>query len=127
MIIWLTGQPGSGKTVLAGWLRSISSLNNRVEVIDGDDIREIFQNKDYSETGRRRNIELAQNLALFLHKKKFNVIVSLVSPYRDQRESFKELLGNDLNFSPRSFNFKRHCFAHCVTRESKAYPKHSTG
>ena len=30
MIIWLTGQPGSGKTVLAGWLRSISILYNRV-------------------------------------------------------------------------------------------------
>jgi adenylylsulfate kinase len=96
MIIWLTGQPGSGKTVLAGWLRSISGFNNRIEIIDGDDIREIFQNKDYSEAGRRRNIELAQNLALFLHKKKYNVIVSLVSPYRDQREAFKEKLGNDL-------------------------------
>jgi len=90
MIIWLTGQPGSGKTVLAGWLRSISDLNSRVEIIDGDDIREIFQNKDYSEAGRRRNIELAQNLALFLHKKKFNVIVSLVSPYRDQERHSKK-------------------------------------
>ena len=70
MIIWLTGQPGSGKTVLAGWLQSITEINSRVMQIDGDDIREIFQNKDYSEAGRRKNIELAQKLALFLHKKK---------------------------------------------------------
>ena len=96
MIIWLTGQPGSGKTVLAGWLQSITEINSRVMQIDGDDIREIFQNKDYSEAGRRKNIELAQKLALFLHKKKYTVIVSLVSPYRDQREDFKARLGDDI-------------------------------
>ena len=96
MIIWLTGQPGSGKTVLAGWLQSITELNSRVMIIDGDDIREIFQNKDYSETGRRKNIELAQNLALFLHNKKYTVIVALVSPYRDQREDFKLRLGDNI-------------------------------
>jgi len=96
MIIWLTGQPGSGKTVLAGWLQSFTEINSRVMIIDGDDIREIFQNKDYSEAGRRKNIELAQNLALFLHNKKYTVIVALVSPYRDQREDFKARLGDDI-------------------------------
>lgn len=96
MIIWLTGQPGSGKTVLAGWLRSISSLNNRVEIIDGDDIREIFQNKDYSEVGRRKNIELAQHIAVFLHRKGFHPVVSLVSPYKDQRDKFKDKMGKDI-------------------------------
>ena len=58
--------------------------------IDGDDLREIFVNKDYSEQGRRRNIERAQDLALFLHRKGYTVFVSLVSPYKDQRDSFKK-------------------------------------
>jgi len=58
-------------------------------IVDGDDIRDIFQNKDYSENGRRKNIEKAQDISLFLDSKGFDVIVSLVSPYKDQRDEFK--------------------------------------
>ena len=68
MIYWLTGQPGAGKTTLGNWL--IAALQGDAVLVDGDDIREIFENKDYSEQGRRKNIELAQNIAHFLHKKK---------------------------------------------------------
>ena len=94
MIYWFTGQPGAGKTTLGNWL--IAALKGDAVLVDGDDIREIFDNKDYSEQGRRKNIELAQNIAHFLHKKGKNAVVCLVSPYRDQRESFKEKMGEDL-------------------------------
>lgn len=94
MIYWLTGQPGSGKTTLAEWIKA--HFYGNAIIIDGDDIRDVYQNKDYSEEGRRKNIEKAQDLALFLHHKKLTPIVSLVSPYRDQRESFKEKLGEDI-------------------------------
>ena len=94
MIIWLTGQPGSGKTTLANWLQA--SYPNKGIIVDGDDIREIFDNKDYSEQGRRKNIELAQNIAKFIHKKGDVAIVSLVSPYKDQRDTFKSTMGKDL-------------------------------
>jgi adenylylsulfate kinase len=93
MIYWFTGQPGAGKTVLATALKQ--ELDNIFHV-DGDDLRAIFDNKDYSETGRRKNIELAQQLAHFLHNKGNNVVVSLVSPYKDQREEFKNKLGDSL-------------------------------
>jgi len=91
MIYWFTGQPGHGKTVLATAFKEY--LNNKCFHIDGDDIREIFDNKDYSEAGRRKNIELAQHLSHFLHRKGQNVVVSLVSPYKDQRDAFKHKLG----------------------------------
>jgi adenylylsulfate kinase len=91
MIYWFTGQPGHGKTVLATAFKEY--LNNNCFHIDGDDIREIFDNKDYSEAGRRKNIELAQHLSHFLHKKGQNVVISLVSPYKDQRDAFKHKLG----------------------------------
>jgi adenylylsulfate kinase len=93
MIYWFTGQPGAGKTVLATALKQ--ELDNTFHV-DGDDLRAIFDNKDYSETGRRKNIELAQQLAHFLHNKGNNVVVSLVSPYKDQREEFKNKLGESI-------------------------------
>jgi adenylylsulfate kinase len=94
MIIWLTGQPGSGKTTLAEWLKA--HFYGNAIIIDGDDIRHVYQNKDYSEEGRRKNIEKAQDLALFLHHKNLTPIVSLVSPYRDQRESFKQKMGKNI-------------------------------
>lgn len=93
MIYWFTGQPGAGKTVLATALKQ--KMDN-IFHIDGDDLRAIFDNKDYSETGRRKNIELAQQLAHFLHNKGNNVVVSLVSPYKDQREEFKTKLGDSI-------------------------------
>jgi len=93
MIYWFTGQPGHGKTVLANALKQ--ELDNAFH-IDGDDLRAIFDNKDYSETGRRKNIELAQQLAHFLHNKKHDVVVSLVSPYRNQREAFKNKLDDNI-------------------------------
>jgi adenylylsulfate kinase len=94
MIYWLTGQPAAGKTTLATWIKS--SFPNKSIIVDGDDIREIFVNKDYSEEGRKKNIEKAQILAKFLHHKGYTVIVSLVSPYRTQREEFKSEMGENL-------------------------------
>lgn len=94
MIYWLTGQPGSGKTTLATWIQSI--YPNKSIVIDGDEIRDIFVNKDYSEEGRKKNIEKAQTLSKFLHHKGFNVIVAMVSPYRNQREEFKLDMGEKI-------------------------------
>ena len=95
MVLWFTGQPGSGKTTLTnrfiedkliGFMK-IQSV--RIMHIDGDDLREIVDNKDYSEQGRRENINLAMNITRFMDNKGFIVIVSLVSPYRDQREELK--------------------------------------
>ena len=98
MIYWLTGQPGAGKTTIA---KELCKLGGMVTPspwfnVDGDDIRNIFDNKDYSEQGRRKNIELAQQLSQYLHSKGKNVVVSLVSPYKDQREIFKQKMGDDL-------------------------------
>lgn len=94
MIIWLTGQPGAGKTTICKQILDLNSSN--VFHIDGDDLRDLFDNKDYSETGRRKNIELAQQIAQYLHNKGKDVLVSLVSPYKDQRDKFKEKMGDRL-------------------------------
>ena len=95
MVLWFTGQPGSGKTTLTNRfiddkLIGFMKIHTvRIVHIDGDDLRETVDNKDYSEKGRRENITLAMNLARFMDNKGFTVIVSLVSPYRDQREELK--------------------------------------
>ena len=90
--IWLTGQPASGKTTLANLLLDSLSKENSKESyfnIDGDDLRDLFQNKDYSRKGREANIRLGMSLAAYLINKKCIPIISLVSPYIELREEFK--------------------------------------
>ena len=57
--------------------------------VDGDDLRALTTNKDYSREGREDNIRRAQTIAHYLQAKGHTVVVSLVAPYRDLRESFK--------------------------------------
>ena len=95
MIYWFTGQPGSGKTVLADLLKE-QALPHAYR-IDGDEMRDLFENKDYSIKGRIANIDAAQKIAHYLHNQGKDVIVSLVSPYLDQREEFKKLLDWQIN------------------------------
>ena len=90
--IWLTGQPASGKTTLANLLiKKLSEKNpdNSYFNIDGDDLRDLFQNKDYSRKGREANIRLGMSIAAYLVNKGCIPIVSLVSPYINLREEFK--------------------------------------
>ena len=88
MIYWFIGQPGSGKTVLADKLKE--EVLTHAYRIDGDEMRELFNNKDYSKKGRIANIDAAQKIALYLHNQGKDVIVSLVTPYIVQREDFKD-------------------------------------
>lgn len=86
MIIHLIGQPGAGKTTISRELEKV--LHNSIRV-DGDELREIFKNKDYSEEGRRRNLTNAYNIAKFLSAKGHTTILAMVSPYEDLREELK--------------------------------------
>jgi adenylylsulfate kinase-like enzyme len=93
-IIWLIGQPSSGKTSLAK--KFLSYHTTDWFHVDGDDIRKIFNNTDYSKEGRIKNIDVAQKISEYLYNQGKNVIVSLVTPYSEQRELFKEKIGDDI-------------------------------
>jgi adenylylsulfate kinase-like enzyme len=101
MIYWFTGQPGAGKTIQGTKLKELLQTEKRnwrkdVFHIDGDDLRELTLNKDYSEVGRVQNIKNAQLLAFFLNSKGCDVVVSLVSPYKEMREEFKTECGESI-------------------------------
>jgi adenylylsulfate kinase-like enzyme len=95
-IVWLTGQPGSGKSKLAKLLYDKYSKSNPCIIIDGDDLRQKTGNFDYSKEGRDKNINNAQLLARFLYHSGYVVIVALVSPYKDLREQFKKEFGDNI-------------------------------
>ena len=95
MVLWFTGQPGSGKTTLTNkfiedkLIGFMKIPHWKIVHIDGDDLRDIVDNKDYSEKGRRKNIQFAIDMAKVMDDKGYLVLVSLVSPYRDMREKLK--------------------------------------
>jgi adenylylsulfate kinase-like enzyme len=99
MIYWFTGQPAHGKTVLGKKLVNHlngKNINKKVFHLDGDHLREITINKDYSEQGRINNIRNAQLICEYLHLNNCDVVVSLVAPYKWLRDELKERLGGDI-------------------------------
>jgi len=100
MIYWFTGQPGHGKTVLAKSLKEYITIQypHKKEVfhVDGDDLRDLTENKDYTRNGREANIERAQNISQYLNNKGHDVVVSLVAPYESIRQNFKNRLDGEV-------------------------------
>lgn len=86
MIIWLTGQPGSGKTTIARKLQELKVVDF---IVDGDELRDSMPNPGYDRAGRHVNIDRAQAIAAWLDDRVNNVAVALVAPYREQRDKFK--------------------------------------
>jgi len=87
MIILLFGQPHSGKSTIAKKLTQDQDWN-----IDGDELRIIFKNTDYSKQGRIKNLNRASDIAVYMnHIGGGNVILSLVYPYKEARDYMNSL------------------------------------
>jgi len=93
MIIVLFGQPHSGKTTLANELQKTLFLADKASypVVDGDEIREIFKNKDYSREGRIKNLNRISDIATFLSHKYGLVLISAVYPIKEAREYLESI------------------------------------
>lgn len=92
MVIVLFGQPHSGKSTLANILVEKFPSEN----IDGDILRNLFQNKNYSREGRIINLNRASDIAHYINEtSEKHVILSLVYPYKEAREYLKSLT-NDI-------------------------------
>jgi gluconate kinase len=87
VIIVIFGQPHSGKTTLG-------NLIDADFYIDGDHLRRLFQNKDYSKQGRISNLNRASDIATYLHYNGNKVVLSLVYPYKEARDYLNSLSTN---------------------------------
>ena len=90
MITVLFGQPGSGKTTVAGMIKRYTHPHKVVH-IDGDDLRRIFKNSSYSREGRMENLKRASDIALYMRAQGYHVIMSVVYPYQEAREYLNSL------------------------------------
>lgn len=90
--LWLTGLPASGKSTLANLLeKRMFAAGNHVFTLDGDNIRHGL-NKDlgFSEADRIENIRRVTEVAKLLVDAGLIVIVSLISPYRAERDRARD-------------------------------------
>ena len=91
-VLWMTGLPCSGKTTITCKLQE--SIPN-LAILDGDELREWLSPKDFSREGRNEHNRKVAFLAKLLLNHNVPVSVSLISPYKENRESAREIIGNE--------------------------------
>lgn len=82
----------SGKTTITEELRDF--ISNLV-VLDGDKIREWFSSKDFSKEGRNEHNKRVAYITKLLIDHKVQVCVSLISPFRENRDTARAVTGKD--------------------------------
>jgi len=89
--LWLTGRSGAGKSTLARTVREeLVSRGCRVEVLDGDEIREnLSKGLGFSKEDRDTNIRRIGYVARLLSRNGVVVIAAAISPYRDVRNEVR--------------------------------------
>lgn len=96
MVYWITGRSGAGKTTYAKKLRRNKQvIGNEVILIDGDHVRQIFGDADYSMRGVRRQILRCAFFSKLVHEQDFTPIVSLVSPISKYRKEAYRIIGKE--------------------------------
>jgi bifunctional enzyme CysN/CysC len=96
-VIWFTGLSGSGKSTLANALEvELHRQDKRTYILDGDNVRHGL-NKDlgFTEADRVENIRRVAEVAKLMMDAGLIVITAFISPFRQEREMARELIGED--------------------------------
>ena len=91
-VLWMTGLPCSGKTTLS---RKLSEKINNLAILDGDELREWLSPKDFSREGINEHNRKVANLAKLLSNHNVPVLVSLVSPFNENRKDARKIIGDN--------------------------------
>lgn len=95
-IVWFTGLSGSGKSSIADVVdRSLTQSGRHTMVLDGDNLRHgLNRDLGFSEADRDENVRRAAEAARLMAEAGLVVIVSLISPFRKEREVAREIAGD---------------------------------
>jgi adenylylsulfate kinase len=94
--VWFTGLSGAGKTTISRAVaEKLRSLDCKLEVLDGDIVREnLTKGLGFSKEDREENIRRIGFVAHLLTRNGVIVLVSAISPYRSMREEAKQRIGD---------------------------------
>ncbi len=90
--VWLTGLPSAGKTTIAhAAAERLRGDGHRVEVLDGDEIREFLSaGLGFSREDRHTNVQRIGFVAELLASHGVTVLVPVIAPYADSREAVRK-------------------------------------
>jgi adenylyl-sulfate kinase len=96
-VIWLTGLSGAGKSTLAQFISAhLSTLGHRVEILDGDEVREnLSRGLGFSREDRDTNVRRIGFVARLLARNGVIVLAAAISPYRQSRDDVRAQVEQD--------------------------------
>jgi adenylyl-sulfate kinase len=94
--LWFTGLSGAGKTTISKLIEGeLRRRRNRLEILDGDVIREnLSKGLGFSKEDRDTNIRRIAFVADLLSRNGVPVITAAISPYRETRREARSLMGH---------------------------------
>ena len=116
-VVWFTGLSGSGKSTIANATeKKLIETNINTYILDGDNVRHGL-NKDlaFSQEERIENIRRIGEVCNLFIDAGIVVLASFISPYRENREAVKNIVGSD-NFVEVYINTS---LEECEKRDSK--------
>jgi adenylyl-sulfate kinase len=95
MLLWFTGLSGSGKSTIADALeRALFEKGIHTYLLDGDNVRKgLNNNLSFSPEDRSENIRRIAEVSNLMIDAGLVVLASFVSPYREDRENVKRIVG----------------------------------
>lgn len=96
-LVWFTGLPASGKSTLAHHLeKELFDRGIRAYVLDGDNVRHgINANLGFSREDRRENLRRIAEISKLFVDAGVVVLAAFVSPYKEDRDFVKSVVGQD--------------------------------
>jgi len=97
LVVWFTGLSGSGKSTIANELDvELNKRGLRTYILDGDNVR-MGLNKDlgFSPESRKENIRRISEVAKLFADSGAIVMTAFISPYREDRDSARDVIGKD--------------------------------
>jgi bifunctional enzyme CysN/CysC len=94
-VIWFTGLSGSGKSTIADALeQELHAQGKRTYILDGDNVRQGL-NKDlgFTDADRVENIRRIAEVAKLMMDAGLIVLTAFISPFRQERQMARELVG----------------------------------
>lgn len=95
--VWLTGLSGSGKSSIAFELeRRLVAAGHAAYVMDGDNVRHgLNRDLGFSPQDRNENIRRIAEVAKLFNEAGLIVITSFISPYRQDRDMARQIIGEE--------------------------------
>ncbi len=95
--VWLTGLSASGKSTIARQLeKQLIEQGHPCYILDGDNVRHgLNRDLGFSMEDRKENIRRIAEVAALMNEAGVIVVTAFISPYRQDRQAAREVIGAD--------------------------------